>query len=599
MVRKGLGMRRTAAAGEVLFEFAIIADTHLGPTDGISPAPWKTNSLANARAKAVISDINSRKPAFVVHLGDMVHPVPAHPDHTTAAKRFHEIFAALEAPLHLVPGNHDIGDKPAIWNPAPLINEQFLNLYQANFGAQFYAFDHDGIHFVVVNDNLFNTGFPLEEEQWRWLEQALKGHKRTFLFTHYPLYLLNEQEDEHAENIAEPGRSRLLDLVRRNNVEAVFTAHVHNFFYDADAGTEYYVAPSVAAVRHDYAELFSVAPAEEFGRNDLGKVGYFWVEVRSRGHVAHFLRIPGNVEGMPGAAPLLHGKTITNSRLGIDLRYVWAQPLCVPITGALDEFGRKWVRNDYLLAAIWEMGAGWLRVPMEDIASAEARARMLVLRRSGLRFTVFCFEVPSGRLLDILAAAADCYDRLEIVLPGSPTANSLAQVRGVRSTTGKPVYLSKLRTSAEHAQKTGRYAHFIDCGFHLDDIPLINRLGDMRGAVDGLVFRTNVGERPGALASAIRASIPDMGICLSVRMFGPDPASHHGTQEQTAGLVCDALEAAYASAGPFDIVLDTVIDVDRGYFPRCGLLDRRYNHTKVSRALIETHRKLVARQPAS
>src|SRR5262249_28456953 len=145
---------------------------------------------------------------------------------------------------------------------------------------------------------------------------------------------------------------------------------------------------------------------------------------------------------------------------------------------------------------------------------------------------------------------------------------------------------------------TGRYAHFIDCGFHLDDIPLINRLSDIGDSVDGLVFRTHVGERPSALASAIRASLPTshMGICLSVRMFGPDPASHYGTQEQMVELVRDALEAAYASTTAFDIVLDTLIDVDRGYFPRFGLLDRRYNHTKVSRALIDTHRNLLAKQ---
>src|SRR5262249_46878287 len=137
--------------------------------------------------------------------------------------------------------------------------------------------------------------------------------------------------------------------------------------------------------------------------------------------------------------------------------------------------------------------------------------------------------------------------------------------------------------------------------FHLDDTPLINRLGDIGDAADGLVFRTHVGERPGALASAIRASIsaPDMGICLSVRMFGPDPAAHYGSQEQMAELVCDALEAAYASAAPFDIVLDTLVDVDRGYFPRFGLLDRRYNHTEVSRALIEAHRRLIAKQPVN
>lgn len=112
-------MRRTAAEGGILFEFAILADTHLGPVDGVSPSPWKMNRLANARAKAVVADLNRRKPAFVVHLGDMVHPLPRPPDYTPAAKRFHDIFASLAMPLHLVPGNHDIDEKPTRWSPAP------------------------------------------------------------------------------------------------------------------------------------------------------------------------------------------------------------------------------------------------------------------------------------------------------------------------------------------------------------------------------------------------------------------------------------------------------------------------------------------------
>lgn len=591
-------MRKTSAGGEVLLRFAAIADTHLGPVDGVSPAPWTTNRLANTRVQALIADINARRPDFVVHLGDMVHPVPAHPDYGDAAKRFREIFASVEAPLHVVPGNHDIGDKPTIWNPAPWLSAESQSLYEENFGAQYYSFDYSGIHFVVVNDVLFNSGLPAEDEQWRWLERDLQSHARTFVFTHYPLYLLHDDEDEHAENIAEPARSRFLELLRRNKVEAVFTAHVHNFFYDADATTEYYVAPSATAVRHDYSELFSVGPAEEFGRNDLGKLGYFWIEIRSEGHVAHFQRL--NEEAATGGNALdapLHGKSISNSPLGLDLRYAWAQPVSVPITGALDEFGRKWVRNDYLLNAVWEMGAGWLRVPTEDIRSTEARSRMELLRRSGLRFTVFSFGVPTGNVLDALSTGANCYDRLEVILPTHPDAVSLAEIARLRRDLGKSVYLSKLRTSAQHAKQTGRYAHFVDCGFHLDDISALNSLADLENAIDGFVFRTNVGERASVLASAIRQSltVPGMGVCISVRMFGPDPAAHYGTQEESARIVCDALEAAYESSTPLDIVLDTVIDVDRGYFPRFGLLDRRYNHTTVSKALIDCHKRLLAK----
>jgi predicted phosphodiesterase len=589
--------RSTAVKGDLLFEFAILADTHLGPVDGVSPSPWETNRLANARARAAIAQINRRNPAFVVHLGDMVHPVPAHPGYLPAAQRFREIFGSLEAPLHLVAGNHDVGDKPTAWSPAPAINARFMKLYEENFGRQFYSFGHAGARFVVVNNALFNSDLPEAAAQWAWLEQELAGHERIFIFTHYPAYLRDEGESEHSDNIAEPARRRFLSLVRRHRVEAVFAGHVHNFFYDCDdAATEFYVAPTTGAVRHDYSELFSATPADEFGRNDLGKLGYLWVEVRSHGHVAHYVRTDGSVaDGADLPAPALHTKALPASRLGIDLRHAWAQAVAIPITGALDEFGRKWVRNDYLVAAIWEMGVGWLRVPLEDIISNEARSRMRLLRRSGLRFTVFGFGLPEERTVDVLRANGDCYDRLEIILPRSAVESSLREIAMLRRQIGKRLYLSRLRTSADEAEQTGRYAHFIDCGFHVEDASFLQGLTRLGEAIDGIVFRTYPGERATAVAPAILGVAAPMGLgaCLSVRMSGPDPARHYGSPEQTAALACDALEAAYAAPDPFDVVLDTVIDVDRGYFPRCGLLDRRYNHTAVSQALIAAHRRLL------
>lgn len=588
--------RSTAVEGDLLFEFAVVADTHLGPIDGVSPSPWETNRLANARARAAIAQINQRDPAFVVHLGDIVHPIPAHPDYPQAAQRFREIFGSLNAPLHLVAGNHDVGDKPTAWGAAPAVKQRFMELYEEHFGRQFYSFGHTGVHFVVVNNALFNSSLPVAAAQWAWLEKELAAHERIFIFTHYPLYLRDAGESEHADNIAEPARSRFLNLVRQHRVEAVFAGHVHNFFYDCDDATEFYVAPTTGAIRHDYSELFSVAPADEFGRNDLGKLGYFWVQARSLGHVGHYIRTGGSVADSADVSALaLHTKTLPASRLGIDLRHAWAQAVAIPITGALDEFGRKWVRNDYLIAAIWEMGVGWLRVPVEDIISNEARSRMRLLRRSGLRFTVFGFGLPAKDTIDVLRASDDCYDRLEIVLPRSAIDGSLQNIGMLRRQIGKQVYLSRLRTSADEGEHTGRYAHFIDCGFHVEDASFLAGLAELPEAIDGIVFRTYPGERATVVAPAIlRVAAPmGLGVCLSVRMSGPDPARHYGSPEQTSVLVCDALEAAYAAPAPFDVALDTLIDVDRGYFPRCGLLDRRYNHTAVSEALIAAHRRLV------
>ena len=252
----------SSAGGALLFSFAVVADTHVNPDDDRSSSPWRTNALANARARAVVAQLNALEPDFVVHLGDMVHPLPSQPSYAAAARRFHALLADLQAPLYLVPGNHDVGDKPTPWTPAAPVNAHFLNLYRAQFGSDHYAFDHRNCRFIVMNGPILNSGLADEHAQWSWLEQQLATDRRIFLFNHYPPFLHEADEDEHYDNIAEPARSRLLDLLRRHRVEALFGGHVHNFFYNRVGATDCYVLPAVSAVRHDYMELFPAPPVE-------------------------------------------------------------------------------------------------------------------------------------------------------------------------------------------------------------------------------------------------------------------------------------------------------------------------------------------------
>ena len=79
--------------------------------------------------------MNQTAPAFTIHLGDMVNPVPELPSYVAAAENFHKLAASLKAPLHLMPGNHDIGDKPVTWMPAGMVNSEHIALYREHFGG--------------------------------------------------------------------------------------------------------------------------------------------------------------------------------------------------------------------------------------------------------------------------------------------------------------------------------------------------------------------------------------------------------------------------------------------------------------------------------
>ena len=104
--------------GKRLFTIGVITDTHLNQGEDDCNSPFAVNSLANARMRHVVRELNGWDLAFVINVGDLIHPVPAVPVlYEQAAARFHEQVRDLRHPLYLTPGNHDIGDKPNDWAP--------------------------------------------------------------------------------------------------------------------------------------------------------------------------------------------------------------------------------------------------------------------------------------------------------------------------------------------------------------------------------------------------------------------------------------------------------------------------------------------------
>ena len=89
-------------AGRRLFSFVVVADTHVNEHEDRSLSPFRTNALANGRARYVMHEIAALDPApaFVVHLGDMVHPVPSLPAYGEAAARYKAITEVLRVPVH-------------------------------------------------------------------------------------------------------------------------------------------------------------------------------------------------------------------------------------------------------------------------------------------------------------------------------------------------------------------------------------------------------------------------------------------------------------------------------------------------------------------
>lgn len=571
--------------GEVLFKIAIVSDTHVNEKEDYSASPYPANAEANPRARHVFSQVNQIEPEFTIHLGDMVNPVPELESYGPAADNFHKIAADLTAPIHLVPGNHDIGDKPVKWMPAGMVNSEFIALYRKHFGKDYYAVVSQGCHFIIINAPLLNSGDPAEAEQAAWLEDYLSRHQgeRMFVFSHYPPYISNPAEPGSYDNIEEPARSWFLDLIRTHKPEALFSAHVHNFWYDRIGETDYYITPSTCFVRHDYSEMYRIDGGDQKGRNDAAKLGFLTLEIHENGHVAHYHRSYGATlsEG-GGQAPIVvprpHVKTSGMDHAFVDMRHAWAEELVVAPSGAVDEFRRKHARNDYPLMAMWEMGLKGLRVPIQDLCDPRIRRRMEIMTDLGHRFQVYLYGMPDTAERAVLTQHSALVDRLELVLNWEEIEDLAPEIKGLKAETGLRIVLSRVNRKDGAKHVGSRFNHLISHGFTLAETPEIQAFMDQHpGLIDGAQFTI-----PRSVSSwDTTRSLADFAAqtgCTPVLYAKSTEASPAETFGDPVANAKRFAETALAGIGfGIDVVLDTMDDADRGYFTRTGLVDRRFN----------------------
>ena len=577
--------------GKKLFTYAVITDTHLNQGETDSNSEFEVNKLSNGRMRFVVQDLNRRDLSFVIHLGDLLHPVPAVPQlYEQAAERFKEQVAALRHPLHVLPGNHDIGDKPIDWGPMAIVQEKFIALWREHFGANFRAFDHEDCRFILFDSQIINSGLEVEAEQQAWFEAELEAAtakgQRIFLNCHYPPFLTYPDEEEHYDNLANPGRAWLLGLMERHKVEALFAGHVHNVWYNHHRGTDFYLLPSTAFVRLDYAEIYRAVPTPEMqsGRNDTGKLGYFLVHVYDNRHICEWIRTYGEVSEPERAAlepqnrvATIHPRQNSNTRFGFDMRQNWLEVIEVPPSGALDEFDRKRTRNDYGLMALLDMGVRRLRIPLRDLLDSEHRARLDDCARQGFLFTLFSFGVPDNRTLEAVSHASHLIDRWEIADSFQRLPGTLDAVSKTCDAAGISLFVSKFRSANDIVHGSKSFYHTGSHGFIPDEGEQIATVAGWNGAA-GVIFRIPGEISPWGAARESADLCREHGLqaSLHIQMSRGSPGSAPSDDGWVANRVAEAL-AVSAAYGDMYVYLDTFADVDRGYYRRHGVVDRFFN----------------------
>ena len=213
----------------VAFFFIQMSDPQLGLFASISKRRDSSSTLEGfeyetVRYEKAISAANRLKPAFVVITGDLVQD----PHNQAQVNELRRISGMLrdDIPLRLAPGNCDVGITPT---PA------LLALYRERFGDDTYSFDHEGVHFVVINSGICFDPSEVPDEWERLLDLLQedlaaaqgRGIARTVLFLHHPPFGTDALESDSSAAIPGAQRGPLLELLRSHNVEAVFAGHWH------------------------------------------------------------------------------------------------------------------------------------------------------------------------------------------------------------------------------------------------------------------------------------------------------------------------------------------------------------------------------------
>jgi predicted phosphodiesterase len=173
----------------------------------------------------IVAAANQYRPHFIFHCGDLTS--------FGQESQYQDIKAVLDqaqVPVHTTIGNHDIKEGGGA-------------LYAEYFGSPTYSFDSGPAHIAVFN----TSSGDVAEHELAWLEQDLSqsDSEYKFVFTHIPPFSPLPELDHSLINSTTS--TRLMTLFEEQNVDVVFTGHIHVFNDTISSGVRYIVTGGAGA----------------------------------------------------------------------------------------------------------------------------------------------------------------------------------------------------------------------------------------------------------------------------------------------------------------------------------------------------------------
>jgi Icc protein len=192
----GLSFAMAPSAPGRTFTFVHASDTHIAE-----------RTIARTRRLRAMTD--SLVPDFVLITGDLVRDALRVSE--AEARGYYDLFAAerklFRAPVHTVPGNHEIfGIETHLSHVDPQHPLFGRGMYRDYFGPDYYSFTRGGVHFIALNTvDVAGQWYHghVDSLQLAWLRRdvaAIPADMPVVTFNHIPFYMTADQvngfEDE-------------------------------------------------------------------------------------------------------------------------------------------------------------------------------------------------------------------------------------------------------------------------------------------------------------------------------------------------------------------------------------------------------------------
>ena len=214
-----------AAAVDKDFYFVQLSDVHWG-----YQGPANPDSAVTLRKAVAAINALPVQPEFIVFTGDLTHTTDDPAERRRRMAEFKTIVADLRVRnVRFMPGEHD----------ASLDRGEAFKEF---FGDTHYAFDHKGVHFIVI-DNVSDPGAKIGDEQLAWMRTKLgRLDKKApiVVLTHRPLFDLAPKWDWATRD----GAQAVELLMPFANV-TVFYGHIHQEHHQMTAHIAHHSAKSL------------------------------------------------------------------------------------------------------------------------------------------------------------------------------------------------------------------------------------------------------------------------------------------------------------------------------------------------------------------